>query len=560
MIDQKKNNAKVWFLIPARGGSKTIPKKNIRELAGKPLIEYVVDTIGEIAEPGNIIVSTDDSSIKGIVKNKAIVHNRSKENSDDVSTLDDVALEVSIFLINKRGASKEDILITCQPTSPFISSASLQKAIKFHKSKEIDSVISVVDDRHLRWTINKNGENIPLYDKRVNRQQMKPVYAETGGIISSSIGKILKNGTRIGQQISILKLDDKEGLDIDTFADWALAEYWANKLKICIRVDGAKELGFGHLYRALAIAQNIHSHEVCFITRYENEYKLGLEFLKTHHYPILEIKSNEDFLNRLPEINPDIVINDILDTEESYISELKDYDCFVVNFEDLGTGNRLADIVINDLYPDVYPQKNHWYGVEHAVLNPNFEMVQPNREPTDSVNEILIAYGGTDPSNLTEKAILALAELEYEGDVTIILGPGHSHYQKIKKGINQLKGKIQLLQNVDNMAVLMKQADLALTSAGRTVTELMTIGVPTITMCQNNREMRHNHASSTFGIVNLGLGKSITPEVLAEHIEMFINDVSLRKDMYMRMKSAVKKRSNAAIVNKILETYKINKS
>jgi len=105
---------------------------------------------------------------------------------------------------------------------------------------------------------------------------------------------------------------------------------------------------------------------------------------------------------------------------------------------------------------------------------------------------------------------------------------------------------------------LMKEADLALTSAGRTVTELMTIGVPTITMCQNNREMRHNHASSTFGIVNLGFGQSISSEVLADHIKMFINDVSLRRDMYARMRNAVRNRSNAAIVNKILEFYKNN--
>jgi spore coat polysaccharide biosynthesis predicted glycosyltransferase SpsG len=106
------------------------------------------------------------------------------------------------------------------------------------------------------------------------------------------------------------------------------------------------------------------------------------------------------------------------------------------------------------------------------------------------------------------------------------------------------------------MAVLMQKADLALTSAGRTVTELMTIGVPTITMCQNNREIRHNHASSTFGVVNLGFGKSITTEVLAEHIKIFMEDASLRRDMYLRMRKAIKNRSNANIVNKIIETFK----
>ena len=556
-MERKKST--VWFLIPAREGSKTIPKKNIRELAGKPLVKHVVDTIGQIANNEQIIVSTDDENVKEIVKQIATIHDRSKNNADDFSTLDDVALEVANYLKNEHGASEEDVLITCQTTSPFIRKETLEKAVSIHQNEDINSVITVKDDRHLRWTINE-GRAMPLYEKRVNRQQMDPVFGETGGVISSTIGHVLKNKTRIGNNISIIEVDEKEGLDIDTYADWALAEYWANKLKICIRVDGAKDLGFGHLYRSLAIAQNIHAHEVCFITQNANGYELGLNFLKGHHYPIIEIESNEDFLHRLGEIKPDILINDILDTEEEYMEVLKDYGCFVVNFEDLGKGNRLADIVVNDLYPDIYPQKNHWYGVEHAILNPSFEMVDTRKEPEEEVSHILIAYGGTDPANLTEKAILALQQIGYEQKVTIILGPGHSHYESVKERSGKLKADVTLLQNVSNMAALMKEADLALTSAGRTVTELMTVGVPTITMCQNNREMRHNHASSTYGIVNLGLGSSISSEVLAEHIKMFVEDVSLRRDMYARMKSAVKNRSNAAIVSKILDTYKNHKN
>lgn len=553
------NNKNLWFLIPVRAGSKTIPKKNIRELGGIPLVKYVVNTISHIVDKEQIIVSTDDKNIEEIVKNHAIIHDRNKSNSDDLSTLDDVAVEVAKYLIDEHGASEEDVLITCQATSPFISKETLSKAISVHENVKIDTVLSVKDDRHLRWTLIEDKAH-PLYKKRVNRQQMKPVYAETGGVISSTLGHIVKHKTRIGNNISLIEVDEKEGLDIDTYADWALAEYWANRLKICIRVDGAKDLGFGHLYRSLAIAQNIHAHEICFITQNNNGFEMGLDFLRSEHYPIIEVESNEDFLNRLTEIKPDILINDILDTNKDYMNSLKDFGCFVVNFEDLGRGNQLADIVVNDLYPDIYPRENHWYGVEHAILNPSFEMVDTRPEPAEQVNHILIAYGGTDPANLTEKAILALQQIGYKEKVTIILGPGHSHYESVQEQANQLQADITLLQNVSNMAVLMKEADLALTSAGRTVTELMTVGVPTITMCQNNREMRHNHASSTYGIVNLGLGSSISSEVLAEHIKMFVEDVSLRRDMYARMKSAVKKRSNAAIVSKILATYKNHKN
>lgn len=545
----------IWYLIPARAGSKTIPKKNIRKLAGKPLINYLIDTIGEVAKKDNIIVSTDDESIKAIVKDFACVHDRSRETSDDKSTLDDVAFEVARYLVESRGASESDLLITCQPTSPFLKSSTLMRAAKIHKEARIDTALTVVDDRHLRWTI-EDDKVKPLYEERVNRQAMKPTYAETGGIISSTIGHVLKHKTRIGKKIYAIQVEEKESLDIDTFSDWALAEYWANRLKICIRVDGAKSLGFGHLYRSIAIAQNIHAHEIYFITRANNEYQLGYDFLKGHHYPIFKVSSNDDFLRYLDDLRPDIVINDILDTTSEYVSSLKNKGCFVVNFEDLGDGNRLADIVINDLYPDTYPQKNHWYGVEHAILNPIFEMVDGKNKPVEDVNNILIAYGGTDPSNLTEKAISALISIGYDKKTTVILGPGHAYFERIKNILDKMEGEVILLQNVTNMAAIMSKADLALTSAGRTVTELMTMGVPTITMCQNSREMRHNHASSTYGVVNLGYGKSITTEVLADHIQLFIGDVSLRRDMFFRMKAAIKKRSNASIVGKILDIYK----
>lgn len=547
--------SKVWFLIPARAGSKAIPKKNIRLLSGKPLVSYVLDTISTIAKKDQTIVSTDDEEVKSIVRDKATIHQRSKETSGDKATLDDVALEVVDYLIEEKGAKKDDILITVQPTSPFLKPDTLEDAVVKFKNDSIDTVLTVKDDRHLRWTI-KNGEPKPLYEKRVNRQQMDPTYGETGGIIASTIGSLKRDKTRIGKNIDLIEVDEKEGLDIDTYEDWARAEFWCNRIRIFIRVDGSKEMGFGHLYRALALAQNLTAHEVFFITKANGEYQIGRDFLSDHHYPLLKIQSQNDFLKLIEEYNPQIVINDILDTEEEYINQLKERGLFVVNFEDLGSGNRFADVVINDLYPDLYPQENHWYGIENAILNPNFEIEEPKGEPNGPVGHILMAYGGTDPNNLTLKAIRGLNQIGYSKNVTVILGPANMQKENIEAEIQKLDANVRLLQDVKNMAKVMKKADLALTSAGRTVTELMSLGVPTIATCQNMREMRHNHATGSYGVVNLGLGTSIGADVLAEHIQVYIDDVQMRKDMYRRMIQATGKRSNSAIVSKIINAYR----
>jgi spore coat polysaccharide biosynthesis predicted glycosyltransferase SpsG/CMP-N-acetylneuraminic acid synthetase len=542
-------------MIPARAGSKTIPKKNLRLLAGKPLFSYVLETLSTIAEKNQIIVSTDDEEIVELAAPSALIHHRSASASDDAATLDDTAMEVARYLQKNHGANSEDVFVTVQPTSPFITPETIQKAVKKQRQKNVDTVITVKDDRHLRWTKTGN-KSIPLYEERVNRQQMQPVFAETGGVISTSIGYLLQHGSRIGKNISLIEVDEREGLDIDNYSDWALAEYWKKKLRICIRVDGSRKLGFGHLYRSLAIAQNINDHDIYFVTRSDNGFDLGKVFLENHFYSVLHVKSNEDFLKKIHSLMPDIVINDILDTDAGYISSLKKLGCFVVNFEDLGDGNRIADLVINDLYPNIFPLENHWYGVEYSILNPNFELIQPKSDPSGPVNHILLAYGGTDPSDLTMKALRAIKKLAYPGKVTVVIGPGHSKKPDVEKLAGEMKNEVTVLQNVKNMALLMKKADLALTSAGRTVTELMCVGVPTIAMCQNMREIRHNHASSNFGVVNLGLGKSISVNVLAEHILMFLEDVELRKDMYSRMRKTVEKRSNHEVVKKIISEYK----
>lgn len=546
--------SEIWFLIPARGGSKAIPKKNVRLLKGKPLVTYVLDTIGKLANKDRIIVSTDDDEIKGLVQGRAIIHDRSERNANDLATLDDVALEVVEHLM-KHGAHESDILLTVQPTSPFLKVDTLQKAIRKFNSEAVDTVLTVKDDRHLRWTL-KNDNPQPQYTARVNRQEIAPTFAETGGIIGSTIDSLIKKKTRISDNVALIEVGDKEGLDIDTYEDWARAEFWCNRLRIFIRVDGSKNMGFGHLYRALALAQNLTSHEVFFVTNGSGEFKIGQEFLSAQHFPLLKIFKNGDIFDLVEKFQPQIFINDILDTEESYVKKLQNRDLFVVNFEDLGPGSKLADVVINDLYPDLYPQNNHWYGIENAILNPNFEIEDPREIPKGDVEHILIAYGGTDPSNLTLKALQALRDIDYGKKITVVLGPGNQRVKDVKKNIEGLNADVTVLQNVKNMAKVMKKADLALTSAGRTVTELMSLGVPTIATCQNTKEMRHNHATGSYGVVNLGLGNSIGPEVLAEHINIYLDDVQMRRDMYCRMISATKDRSNSTIVSNILSEYK----
>lgn len=541
-----------WVLVPARGGSKGIARKNLRLLHGRPLILHVLEELKFILPPEKIIVSTDDNEIAKLSEPYARIHRRSEALSVDQATLDEVATEVARWLISE-GATMADILLTVQPTSPFLRYTTILEAVNKMKAGA-RSVITVKDDRHMRWTLDEERLPKPLFDKRVNRQWLPVTLAETGGIIGARIGDIIESGKRIQQPVSLLELDEIEGLDIDGYADWAAAEYYLRRKRIVIRADASSEIGMGHVYRAIALCFELGEHDLTIVTQGSGTYSLGAEFLQRHPYHVEVIDEVDGLMGLLREIQPHIIFLDILDTSQALVQTIKTHaqDAFIVSLEDLGTGAQLADLVINDLYTDFYPERNHWYGIQYSILAPQFEITPPKESINEKVTNILLTFGGTDPNNQTLKALQALQQIDFKGRVVTVLGFG---YQHDTKNLEAFEIDVEIRHAVDDMAELMRQADLALTSAGRTVTELISIGTPTIVICQNLRELRHTHASGPYGVINLGLGASVEVSTLAHHIEVLLKNKHLREDMHLRARSAVQKRSNREIAQKILDAY-----
>ncbi len=536
-----------WILIPARGGSKEVPRKNLRELGGRPLIRHVLDVANEVVPASHILVSTDDDSIARVCAGLARVVMRPEDLSGDGVTLDEVATHIASRLLSE-GASPGDTLITIQPTSPFIRAEQVEAAFGMIEDRG-GCVLSVADDRHLRWEVDAEGKPCPLFEARVNRQWLPRVFAETGGIIGARLGDIVNRGTRIGDPVSLLEIEQASALDIDSFSDWAVAEYYASRRRIVIRADAGPGLGMGHAYRALALEHALAEHDLTIVTRSDGDHLLGADFLHTHSSRVRTVASEAEFEEVLSWIKPDIVVLDVLDTTEEYVRSTAKHASFVVTIENLGEGARAAGLVINDLYTDVYPGDNHWYGVKHAILGPQFELLPPTEPPGESVERILVTFGGTDPQHLTAKALTALQAIGFDGEVTVVLGPGYSHGHVSLEAF-ELRGEV--LSSVTDLAVIMHRSQLAITSAGRTVTELMTQGVPTIAMCQNERELMHTHASSPFGVTNLGLGEHVDPAGLGHHIAAILESRDMRLSMHHRMLKAVEGRSNKSIAERIL--------
>lgn len=538
------NDENTWVMIPARGGSRGLPRKNVRLLGNMPLIMHAIRACCEAIPTDRIVVVTDDDEINSIATHAGVRVMREEETTGK-ATLDDVATKTLPFL-KEMGARPEDIFLTVQPTCPFLQSERITQAQALF-AEGAASVISVVDDRHLGWRLGDDGTPEPDYTARVNRQMLPPQFRETGAVIGCRIRDLMAHGTRIVQPIRLLEVSKEEAIDIDDFSDWAVAKYYMDRRNVVIRADANRTLGMGHVFRALAVAQELAQYKVTLLT--DRAGALAFELLSQSPFDVFEVDGDIGFLDWL-EANPaDLTILDQLDTEPDYMRAVKARSRNVVTFEDLGPGALEADLVVCDLYKNLdVPEDRQLTGISNAILAPSFETLSEPAPFNDTVSNILLLFGGTDPSCLTEKALTALEKARYSGRCTVVIGPGFGRDLNLET--YGLKGEIH--QNLKYMPGVMRKADLAVSSAGRTITELTSLGIPVLCLCQNDKELTHTHASARFGVVNLGLGALAEPTTITAHVQHLVDNIALRRTLRTRALHETSGRSNGAIIERML--------
>ncbi len=216
-------------IIPARGGSKGVPRKNIKLLSGKPLIHYTIEAAQEVVDNINICVSTDDEEIKSIAEKKGlyIPFLRPNELASDTAGSYEVLLH-AVEYYEKQGYFA-DTLILLQPTSPFRSSQQIKEAIKLY-SNEIDMVVSVKETKSNPYYIlfEEDQQGYLKKSKEANfarRQDCPKVWELNGAIyiinVASLKSKLISEFTKIIKY----EMDEYSSHDIDSQFDWELAEY-----------------------------------------------------------------------------------------------------------------------------------------------------------------------------------------------------------------------------------------------------------------------------------------------------------------------------------------------
>lgn len=314
-------------VIPARGGSKTIPRKSLRVISGRPLIGHKIASLREVPEIERIVVTTDDPEIRGYCQAHGVeVIERPSALATDESPLGP-AIQHAVASLKWDGE-----VGVFQPTSPTLKAETISRAIKEHRTGKYATTLSVVEDPHLMWF-----RDAPVHPARANRQLLDPLWRETGGFflcwqVPAGQDPLVAHPTHL------FAVPADEAVDIDTPADLDHARRILGRKRIEFRFAADEQTGSGHLHRCLALADELSAHDITF-RWYPGMATWAQTAVKARGYRI------DNFV-----ADPDLVVFDCLDTDTQTVADVKSRGARVVTLEDLGPGSRIADLTINELY------------------------------------------------------------------------------------------------------------------------------------------------------------------------------------------------------------------
>ena len=212
-----KENKKIVALIPLRGGSKSIPLKNIKKIAGKPLCYWTIEAAKKTGYFEEIWVSTDHPKIKSTALSLgARVIDRPARYASDTASTESVMLH---FMRNVDF----DLLVTFQATSPLTTAKDVKEAMKKFDEEKLDSLLTVVELKKFFWS--EKGKSLNYdYKNRPRRQDFTGSLAENGAFYITKRKVLEKYKNRLGGKIGVYKMSEETAYEIDEKLDWVIVE------------------------------------------------------------------------------------------------------------------------------------------------------------------------------------------------------------------------------------------------------------------------------------------------------------------------------------------------
>ena len=222
---------RILGLIPARGGSKGIPGKNIKFLGGQPLLKYTIESGKRSKNLFNLILSSEDSNIIEVAKslNLEVPFIRPESLARDTTPSLDVLKHALKFYADK--GQTYDAICLLQPTTPFRKEGLIDAAIETFMTGDYDSVISVRKiplDYNPHWAFEDHGGTLKIATGEATpitrRQELPKAYHRDGAIYLTRAEVILNSSSLLGNKIGFIDTTDEDYVNLDTMEDWKNAE------------------------------------------------------------------------------------------------------------------------------------------------------------------------------------------------------------------------------------------------------------------------------------------------------------------------------------------------
>ncbi len=518
------------ILIPAFKKNPLIPDFLLKKLAGRTLIDRVLDTAKACAAEEDIFVLTDNEEISLICERSGIGCLPPSAAAENYTVAPGILEDLTPFY-------KHCLIL--DPASPLISWADVENAWKTHISESADSLITVKELRQRIW---QPRENI-LEDLSVENTDKSLVESKALNILNlASLHK--KQGK------SLPFLLNERSLEIRDYQDWWICERLLERRHVVFVVAGYPAIGMGHVYRALMLAHEISAHRITFVCTRESE--LAVEQVARRDYQVVR-RGEESLEETVIAQNPDLVINDFLNSDSSYIKSIMNFGARCVNFEDEGSGASLANLVINALYEAPCNAPNWRCGSDYFCLRDEF--VNAARNPLrPQARVLLISFGGTDQHNATLRVLNIVEPIcrAFGIAIRIVAGPGYLHKESLEKRLRELQNPLVSFTWATNiMSRMMEGADLAICSAGRTVYELAHMRVPGIVLATHEREARHRFARPANGFAYAGVMDEISDGRIRNMFLAMLKQE--RRARYWHRQDALNFRGNKARVTALIQ-------
>ncbi len=301
--------------------------------------------------------------------------------------------------------------------------------------------------------------------------------------------------------------------------------------KVLFRCDGGSvpEIGTGHVARCLLLADKLKSAKEFEIAFLMKDYKEGIKRVSDCGYHVYKIPLEKDELretiNAINDFSPEIVVVDRFDTEEEYLKKIKGTGVILITLDDLGPGQKYADITINAIRESGI---SLYDGPQYIVLP---EMKFKEKKPSDC-GGVFLSFGGYDHLNLTLKTMKALEKLDKKIDITVVVGGAYVHRNELNSFLKKSKRKFRVLFRPKDIGALFDQADVAVISGGLTLFEAMARGIPSIVLCQYEHQVetarRYENRGAT---ICLGKGDSLNEKTIYTKVNELIKNKGLRESL-----------------------------